>query len=206
MRKLLWLMLVLPALAFTHNGGDDGHENDDGGTPTATATQNQTQEQSQGQGQSQSATGGTASASSGSESTSASGASASNVGNSTSVSSIYKQIKQAPGAGADAGNTTSSCYHDVRLGFSTPLGGVSMGKGRKSADCFRLELADYLYGRGNDMAGDRVLCAVTDIAKILGDDCLALVHEMHKAPAPIAENQYATKEELDRAFKAANTK
>jgi hypothetical protein len=93
------------------------------------------------------------------------------------LSSVYKEIRQAPSAGISSTNTTSPCFHSVGVGLSSPIGGISFTKGRKSADCFRLELAQSLYARNNNLAGDRVMCSITELKQALGADCIAYLNQ-----------------------------
>lgn len=89
-------------------------------------------------------------------------------------------------------NTTAECYTSTGVGFSTPVGGVSFGTGRKAKDCSRLALANVFYARGQTAAGDRMLCSITEVRAALGEDCLALVRETQR----IDTSQFVTREEL----------
>lgn len=111
----------------------------------------------------------------------------------------YRQVRQTPPALAGGTNTTAACRYSVGLGGSAPVAGLSFGLGRKDKDCERLVLAQYLREIGQTAAAERVLCRITELRKALGEDCLALVHQVPVAQAP----RFVTPEELERAFKKA---
>lgn len=209
---ILALAFALPAAA----GGDHEDHNNHGGDPSVSTPQQsqsqsnkqaQDQDQQQGQKQSQSSKSRSSSnSSSESNSNSTSDSNANNTGNaqSTSVTSISPKAPVNT-AVAGLGETTAGCrYHD---GGGVQLAGVglSLGKSRKDGDCERLKLAEFLYQRGNDIAGDRVMCNIKAIKEALGDDCIALVHELKPAPAP-GGSTYVTKPELDNALRSASQK
>jgi hypothetical protein len=50
-----------------------------------------------------------------------------------------------------------------------------------------------LWSRGDDAAAERVFCQISEIKHDLGEDCLALVHELHAAPPA---QGYVTPEQL----------
>jgi hypothetical protein len=79
---------------------------------------------------------------------------------------------------ATAGQTTASChYGNGGAGQGTAFG-LSLTFSRKDKDCERFLLAQFLYDRGQDFAGDRLMCRIGSVAEALGEDCLALVHEI----------------------------
>lgn len=96
---------------------------------------------------------------------------------------------------AGLGETTAKCRYHNGAGLQLAGVGLSFGHSSKDGDCERLELATYLYSRGNDIAGDRVMCAIKAIKDALGADCLALVHEMKAVPTA-SGHDYVTHDEL----------
>jgi hypothetical protein len=122
---------------------------------------------------------------------------------STSINHTYNQVRQTPSAFAGGTNTTAQCHYSVGFGGSAPVAGLSLGFGRKDKDCERLVLAQYLRGIGQLSASQRVLCQITELKRALGEDCIALVNEI-RVEKPTAE--YATKTDLDRAFRKAMEK
>jgi hypothetical protein len=206
------LAFALPAAA----GGDHenhGHNNGDPGTSQQPLNneqgqgqaQGQDQDQQQGQKQSQSASSKSAS---NSKSVSNSNADASNNGN-AQLTTITNTSPKAPvnTAVAGLGETTAACrYHD---GGGLQLAGVglSLGKSRKDGDCERLKLAEFLYQRGNDLAGDRVMCNIKAIKEALDPDCLALVHELKAVTVEDGKgHEYVTPKQLDNALRSAAQK
>lgn len=88
-------------------------------------------------------------------------------------------------------NTTAECYSTVGFGVSSPVGGISFGTGRKAKDCSRLALAERFYARGQNAAGDRLMCTITEVREALGEDCIALVNTVK-----LEQPRYVTHEEL----------
>lgn len=74
--------------------------------------------------------------------------------------------------------TTAGCRFAEGLGVQLTSAGTSVGFTFKDHDCVRFELAQFFYSRGQDIAGDRVICAVHEVRQVLGEDCEALVHEI----------------------------
>lgn len=74
--------------------------------------------------------------------------------------------------------TTAGCRYGEGLGVQLSNAGVSGGLSFKDHDCARLQLAEFFYSRGQDIAGDRVICQIREVQQALGDDCLGLVHEV----------------------------
>lgn len=175
-------------------------------TATAGASASQSQGQGQAQGQSQTSTGGNSTSAGGSAVTGASTSSA-NGGSATSGASTsdarggnaqggaggssaaqggansdsYTSIApRAPVSTALAGfqQTTAGCRFAEGLGLQLTSAGTSVGFTFKDHDCVRFELAQFFYSRGQDIAGDRIICAVHEVRQTLGDDCEALVHEI----------------------------
>lgn len=118
-----------------------------------------------------------------SRSSSTSGSSSSN-GSSDSQTSVYESSRIPVGTAiAGIGVTTAGCRFAEGLGVQTMPAGTSIGISLKDHDCVRLQLAQFLYSRGQDIAGDRVTCQITEIHQALGDDCLALVHQVEASHA-----------------------
>lgn len=134
---------------------------------------------------------------------------ADNAGN--SQSSVYTSPRQpVMTAVAGFGETTAKCRYTNGAGVQTWPVGASFGISFKDKDCELIALSTLAYSRGQSMAGDRLLCAVTSVKKALGGDCLALVNELQPLPPrPVSDVpavkappvDYVTKEELDRLVK-----
>jgi hypothetical protein len=113
----------------------------------------------------------------------------------TTVSSTYKQVRQAPGATTSASDTTASCQKDRRIGVSSVVGGLSFGASRTDRDCRLLDRADYEDLRGNVSASIRLRCATSVYRKALGEDCEALLFT--PVPArPIPSDQAAREKRI----------
>lgn len=142
-----------------------------GQTQTASSDQRQGQQQAldahnaQGQGQQQAAS-----------SDQQQSANNEGVQQGVEINQNYKQVRQTATAIAGTGNTTAGCRYVSGAGGQAPVIGLALNLNFKDKDCERLGLAQYLYGRGLDGAGDRVMCTITELRKTLGEDCLALVH------------------------------
>lgn len=191
--------------APTTGGGSNTNTN----SSNQTQGQGQTQGQTQGQGQSSvnnnansNKNTNTATSASTSASSSSTASAANNAGNSQNI--IFgDQRVAAASAIAGVGDTTAKCrYHDgagVQLiGF-----GVSFGKSRADSDCRKVAYADLFYARGDDSAGNRMLCSIKDIRNAMGDsldDCLALVNELH-AVKQGSGTAYVTQQELQAVIK-----
>jgi hypothetical protein len=129
---------------------------------SATAASNVSSTQSQKQQQTQTATGGNAT----------------NEGNnqSTSYSSTYNQVRQAPMAYAPEAFSTAACRVGFSGGASSGFGGLSLGASRKDKDCERTILANQFFARGNNTAGCKLLMHVKVIKEALTyDECLITV-------------------------------
>lgn len=119
----------------------------------------------QDQGQTQSAT-----------SDQAQSQSADNAGNSQTLNQSYQQVRQTATAYAASAGVTASCATGWGIGAQAPIAGLSFNKNRRDKDCVRFELAQDLYARGQNAAGDRVFCTISLVKAALGEDCLALVN------------------------------
>lgn len=198
---LVLSLLASPAFAWDCNywsQSTDSHAEcykaptDPGNTNTNTLGQGQSQDQHQGQaqGQLQTAQGGAggaggaggsaaskASSSSTSLSASSSAANADNNGNSqsTEFNSPRNPVNTAV-AGFQI--TNAPCRYAEGLGIQTNNVGGSVGFTFKDKDCERFQYAQYMYARGQNVAGDRLMCLIKRIHEALGDDCLALVNEL----------------------------
>lgn len=152
--------------------------------------QTQGQGQNQGQGQSQTAQGGSggtgvgvglaaSKSSSSSDSRARSDATADNAGNSQTTE-FNSYTPRAPVNTAVAGFqiTNAPCRFAEGLGIQTNNVGGSVGFTFKDKDCERFQYAQYMYARGQNVAGDRLMCLIKRIYEALGDDCLALVNEL----------------------------
>lgn len=113
--------------------------------------------------------------------------------NSTTVNGDTIDIpRQAPPAFAVMANTTAACYTSTGVGLSTPVGGVSFGTGRKAKDCSRVMLAEAFYAKGQKMAGDKLMCSVTEVRQALGEDCMVLLNP----PVEVDTSRFVTREEM----------
>lgn len=83
---------------------------------------------------------------------------------------------------AAMGITTAGCRFAEGVGIQLIPGGTSVGITLKDHDCVRFQIAQFFYSRGNDLAGDHVICQIAEVRKDLGDDCLAYLAQEH-APA-----------------------
>ena len=104
-------------------------------------------------------------------------ADASNAGNTQTTVYAAARIPVAP-ALAGFQQTTAGCRFAEGLGIQLTSAGTSVGFTFKDRDCVRFELAQFFYSRGQDIAADRIVCAVKEVKATLGDDCLALVHQV----------------------------
>jgi hypothetical protein len=110
---------------------------------------------------------------------SAAGGSSTSEGSSDSQTSVYAAPRIPVGtAVASIGITTAGCRFAEGLGVQTMPAGTSLGFSFKDHDCARFQLAQFLYSRGQDIAGDKVLCQITELKDALGADCLADVHQI----------------------------
>lgn len=159
-----------------------------GGNNTNTNSQDQHQGQHQAQNQSQTAQGGAggtgvgvglAASRSSSSSDSLANATADNAGNSQTTE-FNSYTPRAPVNTAVAGFqiTNAPCRFAEGVGIQTSPVGASVGFTFKDKDCERFQYAQYMYARGQNIAGDRLMCLIKRIHEALGDDCLALVNEI----------------------------
>lgn len=123
--------------------------------------------------------------------------SASSGGNQIQNSSTYKQVKQAPGVFSSAGDTTAECQGDWRVGLSATGGGLGFGKSYSIRDCYLVKASDTEFARGNIAASIKLRCRISFYRDALGDDCEALLDTQ------TVVKEYATKEDLKKAFEAA---
>lgn len=130
--------------------------------------------------------------------------SANNEGNAqqTTISQVYKQIKQAPDVSTSSTNTTLRCAGQWGGGVSVAGGGISFNKSRKDKDCQLLEAAEYELAVGNIGASIRLRCATTFYRDTLGEDCPALLNTVPVQKTGV----YVTREELDKVVKGLLTK
>lgn len=76
---------------------------------------------------------------------------------------------------AGIGMTTAGCRYAEGLGVQTSPAGASIGFSFKDKDCSRFSLAQFLYSRGQNEAGDKVMCKIKLIQDALGADCLIII-------------------------------
>lgn len=128
------------------------------------------------------------------------------------MSSKYEERLQAPNVNAPAVYASGSCAYGWSAGLSIPGGGISGGRAKPDASCDRREVARVLTPL-NPALALKVLCAdpiVMEVAE--GSDCIYTkavdtLSDSYYAPAPQMDlSRYATKEELDRAFKQSQKK
>lgn len=126
---------------------------------------------------------------------------ASNNGVTTTVSSVYKQVRQVASAHADAGNATIPCAKDLRAGIQLPGIGFSVGGSVTKRDCNLLRASEDELARGNLTASIQLRCA-TKLYRDVFDpkDCLALLDTQ------TVSKDTASKEYVDRAVKRALSK
>lgn len=206
------IALAATGAAMAHNGGDDhGGGDDQHQTPdptpsnvTATATgvgvansDSYSKSNSKAVSASESNADSNSSSSANSANTNtANGGSATNAGNSQSTTTTYNAQKNPVNTAiAGMGDTTAGCRYHNGGGLQLLGVGVSIGHSSKDKDCERIALAQIMWNRGQDMAGDRIMCKVTAVAEALGEDCLALVHELKAVPVA-GGNDYVTHGEL----------
>jgi hypothetical protein len=121
---------------------------------------------------------------------------------SNSGGNSYSSVAEAPRipvatALAGIGVTTAGCRFAEGLGVQTMPAGTSVGLSFKDHDCARFEIAQFLYSRGQDAAGDRVMCQIKDVSDALGKDCLTIIHAAPAVPADAV-----THADLDTALRA----
>lgn len=130
-------------------------------------------------------------------------------GNTLSTSSTYKQVRQAPAGIVTSTNTTTPCAKAQGVNLSGPGAGLGWSRAKIDRDCALIAAADLELYRGNLLASIKLRCATTYYRQILGPDCEALLDtqsraQVEESSATVRDMAlYATKEELDRAFKAA---
>lgn len=138
---------------------------------------------------------GNSSATGGSATSGPSTSDSSSGGNSYSSYTAAARVASAS-AVAGFGITTAGCRFAEGVGVQAIPGGTSVGLSFKDHDCARFEIAQFLYSRGQDSAGDRVMCQIRDVADALGKDCLTIIHV---AAAPVDAVTHA---DLDTALRA----
>jgi len=105
-------------------------------------------------------------------------ASASNLGQSVNIEGDQAPRIPVASALATVGNTTAACHYANGGAGQGNAFGLSLSFSRKDRDCERYMLAQYLYDRGQDAAGDRLMCQIRVMREALGEDCLGLVHQI----------------------------
>lgn len=102
------------------------------------------------------------------------------------------------------------CAYGWSAGLSIPGGGLSGGKSKIDSDCNRRELARVLTPLNPQLAL-KVLCAdpmARDVAEYGDCDYQEPIHILSEPVAidSVDHSRYATKEELERAFKKSQSK
>ena len=130
----------------------------------------------------------------------ANGGTATNAGNaqSTTITGAKNPVNTAV---AGIGETTAGCRYHNGGGVQVAGVGLSLGHSRKDKDCERIAVAQVFWSHGQDIAGDRIMCKVTTVAEALGEDCLALVHELKPAAITETHNEYVTPAQLGEVEK-----
>lgn len=87
--------------------------------------------------------------------------------------------------------TNAPCRYSEGVGIQTSPVGASVGFTFKDKDCERFQYAQYLYYRGQTIAGARLMCRIKRIKEALGEDCEALMNEITvvKAEYPPGERE-----------------
>ncbi len=203
MRTLIALLALVPSLAFATKQPPQLPVQE--APPTAIANGGYADSYSQ------SASSSASNSSSYSVSDNAATSTASNGGNTQAINVINR--RSAASAHADAGYSSAPCTRDQRAGVQLVGFGVSGGRGKADKDCLLNAAADAELARGNVFASVKLRCRVSYYAETLGEDCQALLETQTATPAaPKPESaavacqnaptkDYATKEELDRAFR-----
>jgi hypothetical protein len=194
MLKATLLTLLLASSAVQAHDDDHGGGGGDPGASNPTATAVATGGNSAAVSGSKSASSATSKSSANADSSSASsadstntnsatGGTATNAGNTQSTSTTYQAQKNPVSTAiAGVGETTAGCRYHNGGGLQLLGVGISVGHSSKDKDCERIALAEYMYAHGKDIAGDQIMCKVTTVAEALGEDCLALVHELKAVP------------------------
>lgn len=150
------------------------------------------------------------------------GGDASNLGNTQNltVNSRYEQKRQAPSVFAPAVYASGPCAYGWSAGASIPGGGASFGKSKPDKNCDRRELARVLAPLNPDLAL-KVLCRDPLIeemnlaGELIPGDCeymappIVITRDLDQKPKAGSSDpdpRYATKEELQRAFKDSQSK
>lgn len=212
--KSIVLIAALAAAPVFAGGSNDHHQQ-----PTGTSVH---QEQSQHQSQSQNAntnskswsdadsssrsnsnsksnaTGGDAFATGGNSAAGGGDANATNGNNTVGVDSTYTQVRQTPPAFAGTVQPTASCKNAINGGASAPVAGVSFGFGRSDDECDLRETAREFYEMGEHDLAVTLLCTSKAAKRLAQCKPSVIVESAHP--------EYATHEEVDRAFRKANQK
>jgi hypothetical protein len=105
---------------------------------------------------------------------------------STSVSSTYNQVRQAPAVIAPDAYPSAPCRVSGSIGASAPIGGISLGGSKLDDQCDKRETARSFALINNREAAARILCS-TKAAKEAGltlADCLASTPAAPAATVP----------------------
>lgn len=147
------------------------------------------------------------------------GGNASNLGNAQNLTFNASQVRQAPAVFAPAVYASGPCAYGWSAGASIPGGGASFGKTKPDTNCDRRELARVLTPL-NPYLALKVLCADPLVRELYADSEEALdiecTYHPPVTPEPVVievgdvkatvDPQYATREDLDRAFRQAQSK
>lgn len=153
------------------------------------------------------------------------GGDASNLGNNQTiaVNSRYQQKRQAPSVFAPSVYASGPCAYGWSAGASIPGGGASFGKAKPDTNCDRRELARVLTPLNPDLAlrvlcNDPLILELNRMEGLVAGDCsymgppLVITRDVDQKPRadssepPPLDPRYATKEQLDKAFKQSQSK
>lgn len=114
---------------------------------------------------------------------------------------VVEDRLQAPALGVANVYATTSCFKGGSLTVSGPGFGVGGGAGKVDAGCEIRETARSFASIGEDAMAYRLLCASPIVQQYIGTE-ICLQSRQPKAAPAVDLSKYATKAELDRAFKA----
>ena len=143
--------------------------------------------------------GGTSSANQNQTQSAVSGAQATNAGNSQSVESHYREIRQAPASFAPAIYASGPCAYGWSAGVSFPGGSANGGRAKADPNCDRREIVRILTPL-NPALALKVACAdplVKEVASTIDCAMPEVVVENTAPTAPTLDlSRYVTREEL----------
>lgn len=199
---ILGLMLTTTAYAGTHYSEQDPNCDHKpagkGQTVIATGGESSAESESNSSAKANSKSQADSSSTSSADSTNTN--TATNAGNaqSTQVTTVSNVKNPVNTAIAGIGDTTAACRYHNGGGLQLFGVGLSLGHSSKDKDCERIALAQLMWSRGQDIAGDKIMCKVTTVHEALGDDCLALVHELTAIKVTETQTNYVTTQQLNQ--------